>query len=147
MTERVELRCADARTGSPATADAVICSGASQIWGPPVEDAQPLDYTAALDALRALVPRGGRAVHGESIWSKTPTPEAIEPLAGRADEHLTLLALLETAVDHGFAPLAVHEATHPDRAEVEQRAARQRSAYFGGYRGFLGMAYLELIAV
>jgi len=28
-----------------------------------------------------------------------------------------------------------------------QRAARQRAAYFDGYRGILGMAYLCLVAV
>ena len=172
MAQRADLRCADARTGSPTTADAVICIGASQIWGPPVEEAQPLDYGAALGALRALVPRGGRVVYGESTWSKTPTPEAIAPLAGRDDEHLPLPALLEVAVACGFAPLlvqeatveewdvfesgyaapyaewlAAHETTDPDRAEVEQRAMRQRSSYFRGYRGILGLAYLGLIAV
>jgi len=35
MAGRVELYCADARTGSPEEADAVICIGASQIWGHP----------------------------------------------------------------------------------------------------------------
>lgn len=172
MAGRVELHCADARTGSPEAADAVICIGASQIWGPPVEDAQPLDYTAALSALRALVPRGSRVLYGESIWSQPPTPAATAPLAGRADEHVTLPELLELAADHGFAPLQVHEASldewdafesgysaryarwlahndadHPDRDEVLQRAAQQRSSYFGGYRGVLGLAYLGLIAV
>ena len=169
---RVELHCADARTGSPEAADAVICIGASQIWGPPVEDAQPLDYTAALSALRALVPRGHRVLYGESIWSQPPTPTATAPLAGRNDEYLTLPELLELAVDHGFAPLQVHQASldewdvfesgysaryarwladhdavHPNRGEVLKRAGQQRSAYFGGYRGVLGLTYLGLIAV
>lgn len=172
ISDRVELRCADARTASPATADAVVCIGASQVWGPPVEQAQPLDYPAALSALRALVPRGGRVVYGESIWSRPPTPAATAPLAGRDDEYVGLPELLELAVDHGFAPLVVHEASqdewdafesgyaaryarwlaahdadHPDRGEVLQRAARQRSAYFGGYRGVLGLAHLGLLAV
>lgn len=169
---RVELRCADARTGSPAAADAVICIGASQIWGPPVADAQPLDYAAALNALRALVPRGVRVLYGESIWSQPPTPAATAPLAGRDDEHVTLPELLELTVARGFAPLQVHEATqdewdhfesghsaryarwlahhdtdHPDRGEVLQRATQQRAAYLRGYRGILGLAYLGLVAV
>lgn len=172
LAGRVELRCADARTGSPSGVDAVVCIGASQIWGPPVEDARPLDYPAALGALRDLVVRGGRVVYGESIWSQSPTPAAIAPLAGRTDEHVSLPELLEIAAGHGFAPLIIHEASadewdvfesgyaaryarwlaahgsdHPDRGEVEARAARQRAAYFGGYRGVLGLAYLGLIAV
>lgn len=118
------------------------------------------------------MPRGGRVVHGESIWSQPPTPAATAPLAGRDDEHVSLPELLELAVDHGFAPVAVHETSqdewdvfesgyaaryarwlashdvdHPGRVEVLRRAARQRFACFGGYRGILGMAYLGLVAV
>ena len=110
LAERAELRCADARTGAPEKADAVICAGASQIWGPPVEAAQPLDYSAALSALRDLVPRGGRVLYAESIWTKPPTPAAIAPLAGREDELVTLPELLEIAAGHGFAPLQVGQA-------------------------------------
>ncbi len=125
-----------------------------------------------LSALRALVPRGGRVLYGESIWSQPPTPAATAPLAGRDDEYVTLPELLELTVARGFAPLQVHEATqdewdhfesgysaryarwlahhdtdHPERGEVLQRAAQQRSAYFRGYRGILGLAYLGLVAV
>lgn len=172
LVERAQLHCADARTHAPAAADAVICVGASQIWGPPVDDAQPLDYFAALRALRDLVPRGGRVLYAESIWTQPPTPEAIAPLAGRVDEYLALPELLEVVAAHGFAPLQVHQAdldewdvfesgyaapyarwlaTHdpddPDAKEVRRRAADQRSAYFAGYRGILGFAYLGLIAI
>lgn len=172
LAERVQLHCADARTHAPAAADAVICVGASQIWGPPVEQAQPLDYSAALSALRDLVPRAGRVLYAESIWTQPPTPVAIAPLAGRVDELVTLPELLEIVAGHGFAPLQVHQAdldewdvfesgyaapyarwlvTHdrddPDAEEVRQRAANQRSAYFGGYRGIFGFAYLGLIAI
>lgn len=90
LSERAELRCADVRTGSPATADAVICIGASHIWGPSVEQAQPLDYAAALDALHATVPPGGRVLYGDSIWSRSPTPQATAALVGRDDEYVTL---------------------------------------------------------
>ena len=172
LTDRVQLRCADARTSAPDRADAVICVGASQIWGPPVEAAQPLDYSAALIALRDLVPRGRRVLYAESIWTRPPTPAAIAPLAGREDEYVALPQLLEIVSNHGFAPLQVHQAdvdewdvfesgyaapyarwlaTHapddPDAHEVRRRAAGQRSAYFGGYRGILGFAYLGLVAV
>jgi SAM-dependent methyltransferase len=171
LAERVDLRCADAAaTAGPA--DAVICIGASQVWGPPVTDAQPLDYAAALGALRALVPRGGRVLYGEAIWSAPPTDAATAPLAGRRDEFVALAELVELVGAHGFAPVAVHEATldewdefetgftaryarwladhdadHPEAREVRDRADRQRTGYFGGYRGILGLAYLGLLAV
>ena len=152
--------------------DAVTCIGASQIWGPDVEEAQPLDYSAALAALRALLPHGGRLVYGEGIWSAPPTPAATAPLSGRDDEYVTLPALVELAEAHSFGVAAVHEASvdewdafesgftagwvhwlaehepdHPDAAGVRERAARQHAAYLGGYRGVLGLAYLHLVAL
>ncbi len=172
LTDRVTLLVGDAKTAAPEHADAVICIGASQIWGPPVEANQPLDYTSALSAIRAKVSRHARVIYGEGIWSRSPTPEAIAPLAGRLDELVTLAELIELAVEHGFMPVAVHEASidewdefesgysacyaawlaeygtdHVDAAEVRERAARQRAGYFGGYRGIMGMAYLGLIAI
>lgn len=172
LADRVKLVVGDARALSPRGADAVICIGASQIWGPPVEDAQPLDYSAALGAVRALVPRGGRAIFGEGVWSRPPTSLAVAPLSGRPDELVSLPDLVELAVAHGFLPLAVHEANQDewdefesgysacyavwlaehgpddtDRGEVLAMAARQRKAYYGGYRGVMGMAYLSLVAV
>ncbi|WP_214404213.1 SAM-dependent methyltransferase [Pseudonocardia lacus] len=172
LAERVDLRCADASTPLDEPVDAVICIGASQVWGAPVSDAEPLDYAAALTALRDAVPRGGRVLYGEGIWSRPPTEAAAAPLAGRLDEFLPLAGLVDLATAHGFAPLAVHEASldewdefesgfsaryarwlaahapdHPDADEVRARAARQRAGYFGGYRGVLGLAYLGLLAV
>jgi cyclopropane fatty-acyl-phospholipid synthase-like methyltransferase len=171
LADRVDLRVNDARELQGGW-DAVICIGASQVWGAPVEEAQPLPYAAALAALRALVPRGGRVVYGDGIWSRSPTPEAIAPLAGREDEFVTLGELAELAVAAGFAPLAVHEAgldewdvfesryaagyarwlaehdpDDPEADEVRGLAERQRGAYFSGYRGILGLGYLELLAV
>lgn len=149
--------------------DAVICIGASQIWGPPVEDAQPLDYAAALRALRALVCRGGRLVYGEAIWSTTPHPAATAPLAGRDDEYLTLDALREQIRAAGFEVvdedqasvqewddfeagyrdrftrwLEAHDADHPAAEQVRRQYEEQRAAYEEGYRGVLGMAYFCL---
>jgi len=172
LDDRVTLLDGDARTQAPPHVDAVICIGASQIWGPPVEAKQPLDYGSALTALRATVERGARVVYGEGIWSRPPTPEAVAPLSGRLDELVALPDLVELAVTHGLAPVAVHEASlgewdvfesgyaagwavwlaehnphHPGAAEVRLRVARQRAGYLGGYRGVYGMAYLELLAV
>jgi hypothetical protein len=152
--------------------DAVTCIGASQIWGPDVEETQPLDYAAALTALRALLPRGGRLVYGEGIWSAPPTPAATAPLSGRDDEYVTLAQLVTIAEAHGLGVLAAHEASvdewdafesgfaagwvrwlaehpadDPDADEVRARVARQHASYLGGYRGVLGLAYLHLVAL
>lgn len=171
LGERASFEVRDAREAM-GPFDTVTCIGASQIWGPDTEEALPLDYSAALTALRALLPRGGRLVYGEGIWSRPPTPEATAPLAGLDDEYVTLGRLVELVEGHGFALVAAHEASldewdafesgftagyahwladhapeHPESAEIRQRAARQHTAYFGGYRGVLGLAYLELVAV
>jgi len=171
LVDRVDLRVDDARELAGGW-DAVICIGASQVWGAPVEDAQPLPYAAALAALRSLVPRGGRVVYGDGIWSAPPTPAAVAPLAGRDDEFTTLGRVVDLAVAAGFAPMAAHEAgldewdvfesgyaaaytrwladhdaDDPDAEEVRSLAERQRTAYFSGYRGVLGLGYLELVAV
>jgi cyclopropane fatty-acyl-phospholipid synthase-like methyltransferase len=171
VADRTTFEARDARDVR-GTVDAVTCIGASQIWGPDAGGSLPLDYGAALTALRALLPRGGCLVYGEGVWSRPPTPEAIAPLAGREDEYVALGRLVELAEEHGFAVVATHEATldewdrfesgftagyarwlaehepeDPDAAEVRRLAARQHAAYFGGYRGILGLAYLELVAV
>lgn len=170
LGERVELRASDVNE-DPVSADAAICIGASQIWGPPVEANEPIAYESALRHLRAALPRGGRLLYGEGIWSATPTVEAAAPLSGRLDEFLTLGRLVDLAVVAGFQPVLVSEATtdewdefeagfcapaahwladnpdDPECAEIAARVARQRAGYFAGYRGVLGMAYLGLLAV
>ena len=172
LGERVEFVGDDAATALPASCAALVCVGSSQVWGPPVEQAQPLDYTAALRALRAPLPRGGRLLYGEAVWSRPPTPAATAPLAGRDDELVDLLELTRLAGAAGFAVagaveatqqewdefesgyaagwatwLAAHEPDHPDAEHVRASAERQRTAYLGGYRGVLGLAYLRLLAV
>jgi hypothetical protein len=85
---------------------------------------------------------------------------------------VALAELVDLTVAHGFAPVVVQEesqeewdefesgftarfatwlAEHgpddPGADEVRARAKRQRDAYFRGYRGILGLAYLQLLAV
>ncbi|WP_405473043.1 SAM-dependent methyltransferase [Paenarthrobacter ilicis] len=154
--------------GGPA--DAVICIGASQIWGKPVEDGQPLDYAAALQALHGLVRPGGRLVYGEAIWSTKPHPAATAPLSGRDDEFLTHDALRDQIRSAGFEVedddqasleewdvfeagyrhrftrwLEAHDDDHPAAEQVRSRYEEQRAAYEDGYRGVLGMAYFCLV--
>ena len=171
IADRLELVCGDARERMPAAAQGAICIGASQIWGAPVEAGLPLDYSAALAALRRLVGAGAPVVYGEAIWSATPTKAAVAPLAGRLDEFVSMAELLNFVSRHGFRVVHSHEAgldewdefeaghvaryeswlaehpgDHPDAPEVRKLAARQRDGYSGGYRGILGMAYLSLVA-
>jgi SAM-dependent methyltransferase len=171
LAERVSLVEGDVKAHAPDRVDAVICSGASHVWAEPVDGA-PMDYTGALTAIRERLPRGGRAVYAEGIWSAPPTPAAVAPLGGSPDELVFLPDLVDLAVAAGFevagvaeaSPdewddfesgytagyvswLAEHPADHPDAAEVRERARRQREGYLRGYRGVLGMAYLRLTAV
>jgi hypothetical protein len=142
------------------------------VWGPDVEEGRPLDYRAALTAMRERLPRGGRLVYGEAIWSRPPTPEATAPLSGRDDEFVSLHELTRLAGQAGFAVAAVqeadpdewdafesgftarqarwlvaHEPDHPDADDVRRQADAQRAGYLDGYRGVLGLAYLQLLAV
>jgi SAM-dependent methyltransferase len=171
LAERVRFESADIQALTEPV-DALICIGASQIWGDAGEVPGPLDDDAALTALRALLPRGGRLVYGEGIWSRPPTPAATAPLAGRDDEYVDLLTLTRLAAGHGFAVMGVGEASldewdefeggftagyarwllehphdHPDADRVRELADRPRTSYLAGYRGILGLAYLRLVAV
>ncbi|WP_091469460.1 hypothetical protein [Paenarthrobacter nitroguajacolicus] len=130
---------------------------------------QPLDYAAALRALRALVLPGGRLVYGEAIWSATPHPAATALLNGRDDEYLTQDALREQISAAGFEVvdddqasvqewdvfeagyrdrftrwLEANDADHPAAEQVRRQYEQQRAAYEEGYRGVLGMAYFRL---
>ena len=131
-----------------------------------------LDYRGALGAIRAMLKTGSPVIYGEAIWTATPTPKATAPLGGRADEYVFLPDLLDIARDKGFAVMQVHQATldewdafesgytaryarwlarnptdHPDVRSVREKLETQRDAYFRGYRGTLGMAYLAMFAI
>ena len=172
LSDRVSFLAGDGEHVGPAVVDALVCIGATQVWGPPVEAGQPLDYDSALDAIRGRVPDGGRVVYADGIWSRPPTPEATAQLGGRDDELVTLDVLCSLAEEAGFEVASADEATmeewdvfeagftarydtwlahhspgHPDAASVRERAARQRASYVDGYRGVLGMGYLQLLAV
>ncbi len=172
LADRTSFLPGDGAITGPDNVDALVAVGASHVWGPDTEDPQPLAYASALSGIRDRVRLGGRVLYGDGIWSRSPTPEATAPLAGRDDEFVSLAELVDLAVESGFAPVAVQEASldewdafesgftacyaswlatndpaHPDAAEVRDRARRQRDAYFRGYRGILGLGYLQLLAV
>lgn len=169
---QIELLCGDVKANLPAEVQGAICIGASQIWGSPLEERQPLAYAAALAALRERVKPGAPVLYGEAIWSRPPTEAAVAPLSGRLDEFVSLPELVDLAWQQGFAVVQIHEANldewdefesghqakyadwlaehgvnHPDAPQVLSRAQGQRDAYFRGYRGILGMAYLGLLAI
>jgi cyclopropane fatty-acyl-phospholipid synthase-like methyltransferase len=171
LDDRVTFLSGDGATVGPAAVDALVTIGVTQVWGPPVEAAQPLAYAAALDAIRGRVRDGGRVVYGDGVWSTPPTPEAVAHLAGRDDEFVSIEELVILAEDAGFTVetfeaasleewdafeggyvagydtwLAAHSPEDADADEVRSLAARQRSAYLDGYRGVLGLGYLQLIA-
>lgn len=175
LQDRVELLAGPGIEHLPDHVDALVAMGSSQVWGAAPQggpDDQPLDYGAALRALRRAVPRGGRVYYAEAVWSRPPTPEAVAPLGGRDDELVALPELLDLAQEAGFgvlgfgestlrewddfesgfaaghvAWLAAHEADHPEAAEVRERVDRQHAAYLRGYRGVLGFAHLRLVAL
>lgn len=172
VADRLDLVAGDAKQHLPSVVQGAICIGASQVWAAPADEPQPLDYAAALQALRRVLPAGAPLVYGDGIWSMPPTPAAAAPLAGRLDEFVALPDLVDLAWASGFAVVQVHEATqdewdafesgytaryaawlaahgpsHADFEAMRSRALRQRDAYFRGYRGVLGMAYLALLAV
>ena len=172
LPERATFLVTDGVAAGPSPVEGLVAIGATQVWGPAVAEGQPLDYGAALAAMRARLVRGGRVVYADGIWSRSPTREATAPLSGRDDEFVSLPDLVGLAVGQGFAVAGVREATldewdafesgytagyatwlaehdpaHPDAAEVRARADRQRTGYLRGYRGVLGMAYLQLIAI
>ena len=108
LTNRVSLRVEDVKTLPDRGADALICVGASQIRGPPVQDNQPLDYVGALATLRSMVTPGGRVLYGEAVWAQPPTMAAAAPLSGRPDEFVPIAVLVELAVTRTVA-----EPRHP----------------------------------
>lgn len=171
LADRATFEARDARQVTQPV-DAVVCIGASQVWGPPFEAHQPLDYAAALTALRGLLHAGGRLVYGEAVWSAPTTPAATAALSGRDDEFLPTDALVALAERHGFITTGVHLATleewdefeggfaarlerwldthpgdHQDASAVRAQLSEQRARYHDGYRGVFGLAYLTLVAL
>jgi SAM-dependent methyltransferase len=172
LSGRITLIVGDATANFPTQVDAVVCIGATHVWNEQGAPLGPMNYRKALLSIRSLVEQGSHVIYGEGIWSVPPTSKATAPLAGRDDEFHELGDLVELAVDCGFMPMAQHVADqdewdhfesgysacyarwlsqhprdHPDAPEVRERARQQRASYMGGYRGILGMAYLELVAV
>lgn len=171
LSDRVSLLTDDGRTAVSDRAAGAISIGASQIWRRDA-DGERLPYVSALEGLRSLVERGAHVVYGDAIWSQPPTANATSALGGPDDEMVDIATLVEYAEHAGFMPMHVGEATleewdafesgfaacytrwlathspdHPDVDEIRTIARQQRDDYLRGYRGVLGLAYLQLVAV
>jgi cyclopropane fatty-acyl-phospholipid synthase-like methyltransferase len=169
LRDRVRLVVGDVSDDAPTAADGVICIGSSQVWG--TEGTVDMDYSAALTALRRMVPRGGRVVYGDAVWTQDPTPAATKPLGGSLSEFKTLPEVVDIAVASGFRPFGIaiatldewdafesgyargyekwltsHDPSHLDYQQILERADRHRDDWLRGYRHVLGLAYLQLVA-
>lgn len=154
----------------PDRVNALSCIGATHALQE--GGAETCQYGPVLAQFRELLPRGGRLVYGESIWSRQPTAAAMASLGGRPDEFISLGDLVREAGRCGFAVAGWSEATmtewdafesgfgagyarwltehasqDPQAESVRERIRSQHTRYFEGYRGVLGLGYLKLIAV
>ncbi len=159
LRERVRFECGDA-AHYVSSCDVAIVVGSSHAWG---------GTTAALDAVAALLPPGGRLLLGEGVWDQPPTAAALAALDATADDFTSLAGLVQRCEERGYRPLHVSTASldewdsfesrycagaerwlaaHPrDPAVAELRAAvdKHRDCWLRGYRDVLGFAYLTLV--
>lgn len=146
LADRVVLRQAEAAAERSA-ADVVLCVGASQAFG---------GLIPCLDALKARVRPGGRALLGEAVW--LAEPGALVELFGALP---TPLAVRAAAEARGFTVRSAEPATLAewDDFEATWRAglhasatpqalslAEQREALYKDYRGVLGFLWTVLRA-
>jgi len=155
LAERVEFVEADVASWRE-MADRVLCVGASHAFG---------GTGGALEALRGLVPAGGRLLYGDGYWTAEPSGRAVE-LFG--EEMMPLAGLLEAARAGGWRVIHMSVADQREWDDFEStfRAGRQEwllahpgdpragevrdwldsreREYVEVYRGVLGFAYLVL---
>ncbi len=161
LRARVEWVQADATSWSEARFDAVVCVGASHVFG-------GLDGT--LDAVRARLNPGGQALLGDGIWNRPPTQAAQDAIQAGPDDYPDLAGLVSRVRRHGFEVAHGHVSTQEEWDDYEWawtgslvrwalaqplgsahredalRAARgHRDAWLGGYREQLGFATLVLM--
>lgn len=155
LDERIEFVHTDAATWS-GTAERAMCVGSSHAFG---------TTQAALNALTALLPPGGRLLFGDCYWQTSPTPAAMDIFG---DQIRTLAELMDTSRATGWR--AIHMSTadqqewdefestsragwqewllanssDPRAEEIRQWLDTREHQYIHSYRGVLGFAYLVL---
>ncbi len=100
------------RRSSPATVPSPVPTRSTRWWrSAPARSGVPTSRTRSHSPTplrcRGCVTASGAAagcVYGEGIWTRSPTPEAIAPLAGREDEFVSLAELVDLAVGARVRP-------------------------------------------
>ena len=155
LAERVTFVAHDA-TKYDGTADRVMCIGASHAWG---------GTDAALTKLRPRTTPKGLLLFGDGYWVRPPPKRFVETFGSLSDSLNALTShakaagwrLLhadsadESEWDHfeessyrGLERFARRAPDHPFSKSARDFAAQRRKAYYEGYRGILGFAYLIL---
>jgi SAM-dependent methyltransferase len=95
LSSSVEIRCANAADydGSEGPFDAVVCLGASFIWG---------GYAETLDALAAWARPGGLILVGEPFWTDRPSPEHLAAAGLYASSYRTHWGNVEAGIERGL---------------------------------------------
>lgn len=157
---RVTWVNADAATWSGGRYDAVLCVGASHVFG---------GLTATLAALRAHLWPGGRVLFGDTVWEAPPSPAAQRALEAGPDDFPDLPGFLDRVADHDYevgyghistleewddyewswtgslTAWALGESTREaDRLHALEVARSHRSAWLAGYRKQLGFVTVVL---
>jgi len=139
-----------------ATADRVMCIGASHAWG---------GTAAALARLRDRTVPKGLLLYGDGFWTRAPSRRSLEtfgPQEGSVDAIAERARSAGWRVVHadtadqsewdsfeessyrGLERFARRAPDHPLSNAARELAARRRKDYYEGYRGVLGFAYLIL---
>jgi SAM-dependent methyltransferase len=137
-------------------ADRALCTGAAHAYG---------GTAAALRALAASVPAGGRLLFGDGFWAQTPSPAAVDlfgehtmPLPGLMEAcraagwrviHLSTASQLEwddfeSTFRAGRQEWLLANPDHPRAAEIRDWIDARERQYLSVYREVLGFAYLVL---
>lgn len=152
LGDLIEITTADAAEAplEAAAWDAVLCLGASFIWG-------TLAETAAV--LHPAVRPGGFLAVGEPYWRRWPLPHGVESegwttLPGTADRMtnagFALTGIIAASDDdwdryeslhwRALEEWLAHNPHHPDSADMREEHERRRARHLGTERELLGWA-------
>ncbi|MCK1814769.1 class I SAM-dependent methyltransferase [Streptomyces sp. XM4011] len=139
--------------------DVVLNVGATHAFG---------GLLPTLEAARAHLAPGGRALIGDGFWEREPTPAVLEILGESPDAYADLAGTVDRITGAGWTPVYGHTSTldewddyewswtgslaewaldhpdHPRAGEAAETAAAHRTAWLHGYRGTLGFVTLVL---
>lgn len=155
LDEQVEFTQAEAATWR-GTADRALCIGSSHAFG---------GSLAALEALAAVVPPGGRLLFGDGYWAAPATAAALEIFgdqvlglteltqacraAGWRVIHLSTADQLEwddfeSTSRAGLQEWLLANGSDPRAEEIRDWLDTRERQYLNDYRGVLGLTYLVL---